>query len=109
MILRRNNLVWCQEHHYLIDWELAGWIDPGVELLAAAIDFSLINKVDIDSVKLHSVLQGYGDCSYLLANFDACFYALMNIWLLWLQYLLKINRTKEAQNTLSINGDPGPK
>ena len=88
-----DNLLWGAEGYYLIDWELAGWIDPQVELLAVALDFSLQSRHEIDQEKFTAVLQGYGEHDHLLQYYHQGFYGVINIWLRWTQYLLRIGAT----------------
>ncbi|MCH9644397.1 MAG: aminoglycoside phosphotransferase family protein [Gammaproteobacteria bacterium] len=100
-----RNIIWQQSQYSIIDWELAGWIDPAVELLGVAINFSMLGTAHLDEDRFVAVLRGYGDVNHLVQRFESSFYGLINIWLCWVQYnavLPAEHALKEALYSLKI-------
>ena len=58
--LDSKNVLWKDEHTpYLIDWESAGYVDPGVELMEVALNWSRNQDGTSDKTRFQAVVQRY--------------------------------------------------
>jgi aminoglycoside phosphotransferase (APT) family kinase protein len=57
--LSPGNTLWHGDRGYLIDWELAGWVQPQVELATAALDWSCAPGRKPSRAALEAFLHGY--------------------------------------------------
>ncbi len=92
-----ENIIWnANNSPVVIDWELAGLINPLVELLGTALLFSIIDRQFIDKERFVSFINGYrsnnNSCASIApisGNWQDAYYAVMGIWSGWLEYNLQ--------------------
>lgn len=88
--IRPSNVIWkSTTDPIIIDWELAGLINPTIELIGMAFDWSIVNPNKIDLHRYQRVIRGYLCSGGILNQITIAFDALMSIWLNWLLYNLK--------------------
>lgn len=67
--LDQKNVLWSDEcTPWLIDWEAAGYVQPGVEVVGAALDWGGQVAGDLDAATFHAFLKGYRQESALTAQ-----------------------------------------
>lgn len=85
-----NNVIWQNRHSpIVIDWELAGLIHPTVDLLGGAFDWSVVKSNEVSIKKFKAFISAYLEGGGHLENITDAFYALMGIWLSWMEFNLK--------------------
>jgi Ser/Thr protein kinase RdoA (MazF antagonist) len=101
--LDQKNVLWSNNGHpWLIDWESAGPVQPAVEVIAAALDWSGQTACAPDRETFSAVLAAYRSVADLSA--EGCRLALdvrLADWLSWLKANMErsmdIRRSKEEQ------------
>ncbi len=82
-----ENVIWDADGAWVIDWESAAWINPMVELVSAAIDWSGYIEGRSDRAIFDAVLDGYRAVAPLDAAEAALALPLSAAsWLRWLAY-----------------------
>lgn len=108
-----HNLMWPEadkptEMQILIDWELGGFINPGIELVLALISHSQFPDEDeFNETTLTYFMQGYFDAGAILTDTitDAIYGALNKGWLNWIVFNMKRSLTAntEKERALAAN------
>lgn len=95
--LDKKNVLWKDENNpVIIDWESAGYVNPEVELMIAAIDWGDLKKDSGNLEIFKVVVQSYkAEGGKLSASPEVIFYRSIEITLNWLEY--NIRRSYEEQ------------
>lgn len=95
--LQQLNVIWTDDKPTLIDWELAGPIDPAVELLGVALNWAGITVAKPNLAIYQAVLSAYYANDGLPVAIDDGVYARgLGSWLQWLH--LNMVRSLEPEN-----------
>lgn len=96
--LHMGNLIWQgKENVHLIDWESAGPIHPGVELVGLASNCAGIDKCQFDEALFTATLKGYKAVALELPAMDKILWIqTWHSWLLWYAFL------KQKSHTMTI-------
>lgn len=87
----RKNILWQKDGSpVIIDWESAGQINAGVELVATALDWSGLHETKVDKSLVYSFLKGYYSKGGTF-NEDPklVLRAIEGNWLEWLEYNMR--------------------
>jgi len=86
-----NNIIWqASDSPVIIDWELAGQINPMVDLLATGMLLSIVNRRRINEEKFMVVVNGYCKSgAKIMGDMHDAYQGVMEIWLGWLEYNLQ--------------------
>ncbi len=84
------NLLWHDESHFtVIDWELAGFINPEIETLSNAIDVALIHNT-IKAQNCFYYLSAYKTrVNTLVEDPMDLIYGCLGSWVFWILFCLK--------------------
>ncbi|MDO8618983.1 MAG: phosphotransferase [Candidatus Daviesbacteria bacterium] len=95
--LDKKNVLWKDENSpVIIDWESAGYVNPGVELMIAGQDWADLKQAHGDLDLFKTVVQSYKESGgKLSASPEVIFYRSSEIALYWLEYNLR--RSYEEQ------------
>lgn len=104
-----ENILWLRpDKPMLIDWESAGLIQPGVELIGLAFNMAGISNSKLDLEKLRLTVKGYCSASDTNINqllTEDLYYQAYATWFKWLDYCLNFkmlkNRSEELRLTVS--------
>jgi hypothetical protein len=102
--IHASNLVWqTPEKVHLIDWETAGLIHPGIELIGLACNCAgLTRGYFLDHLFL-AVLQGYREVKTIIPLIPEGYWVLIwHSWLLWYLYVIQKNFKQEILATEAI-------
>ena len=94
-----HNLLWDNKNGCLIDWELAGLVNPEMELILALILFSgLATENSYSEASLKAFYQGYNkhQIKFVGQVEDAFWGAIGKAWLNWLAYNMQQSIAKEV-------------
>jgi Ser/Thr protein kinase RdoA (MazF antagonist) len=97
--LDQSNILWRDaETPLLVDWESAGYINPTLEVLDAALDWSGLSMGDPDEASFRALLAGYQSAGGTLhASIDDALAGVLGRWLGWLEWNLR--RALDATST----------
>lgn len=87
----KKNILWQEgESPIVIDWESAGYINPGVDLIGTALDWSGLHEGKVDKLLIENFLKGY--CSsggIFIEDPGIVLKAVEGNWLEWLAYNMR--------------------
>lgn len=86
-----KNVIWGDgQVPYVIDWESAGYVNPSVELLEAAINWSRNHNESVDKSRFQAMLKGYiGVGGTIDGNVLNGLYASIGGMLGWIEYNMR--------------------
>lgn len=97
-----KNILWAgPEKLFLLDWEYAGLINPTLDLLIVALNFSHIEEGYIDEQKFQSVIQGYSQHLPIESLFDDIVDGYIGYCLDWIAFNLAINHAVEVEKSVT--------
>lgn len=93
-----SNVVWLDpKSPVIIDWDAAGEIDPGVDLLLTALAWCFESEGRLSFPKFEAVLEAYFAINPMgFAPFKVLFYQVLGNWLNWLRRELRIALNKQG-------------
>jgi len=95
-----KNVLWDGYNPIIIDWEVAGYINPGIELFQVALYWSSINGVTPDKNMFQSFITAYIDAGgKQIENLEDAMYSMMRSQLGWLEYNLRLSKGVESNTT----------
>ncbi len=89
--LGQKNVIWQDERTpWLIDWEAAGLVNPTMELVSVALDWSGLATGVLREDTFASIMESYVEAGGIVrdAGIDAI-YGVMGIWLGWLLFNMR--------------------
>lgn len=97
-----GNVVWSvTQKPQLIDWESVGLIHPFVELVGVAVNAAGLAMNTFHKSRFEAVLNGYRGKTDCLPLYDDTLWLLcLHSWLLWIGYMMKMERESEARSTV---------
>lgn len=100
--IQNGNIIWRDDNSpHLIDWESAGLIHPGVELIGLAENCAGIAVGVFDIHRFRATLRGYYDYTKRLPLTETFFFELtLPSWLLWYVHCVDQHWFEEAEQTL---------
>ncbi len=89
--LDQKNVLWSDEHTpWLIDWECAGYVQPAMEAVGAALDWGGQAAGFLDAATFHAFLEGYRREMPLTAQEVRCgLQAYCGNWCGWLKFSMQ--------------------
>lgn len=99
--LDAKNVIWNHECiPYLIDWEAAGYVNPTVELIEVALNWSRSNDGTVNKERFQGVIQAYLEAGgKLLSNVLDAVYGSFGGMLGWLEYNMRRSVDKDVFGT----------
>jgi len=88
--INQANVIWTSaQTPVIIDWECAGFIDPGVELIGAALNWGGITQGPVNEFAFKAVLRGYESIAGYMPDITQQTFANgLSSWLDWLSFNL---------------------
>ncbi|STX29992.1 aminoglycoside phosphotransferase [Legionella beliardensis] len=98
--IHATNIVW-QAHNrlHLIDWESAGLIHPGIELVGLACNCAGITRGYFSEQLFLATLQGYRQFRAIPAIANDDWHLIWQSWLLWYRFVVKQQLSEEILAT----------
>lgn len=95
-----HNLLGNGDGFFIIDWELAGLINPGMELMVALITFSGVAAGHFNGEALNAFLDGYHAAGCKLEDnvADAIDAAIHKCWINWIAFNMEIKNDANVMN-----------
>jgi len=99
--LDSKNVIWNNEGvPYLIDWESAGYVNPTVELIEVALNWSRSNDRAVNKQRFQGVIQAYLEAGGMLhGNVMDAVYGSFGGMLGWLEYNMRRSVDKDVFGT----------
>lgn len=87
----QKNVIWKDtQHPYIIDWESVGKINPGLELMDAALNWGGLISGDVNEESLKALIDGYRSVGApIVENPSIILRGCMIKWLSWLEFNMK--------------------
>jgi len=98
--LDQKNVIWQDEHTpWLIDWEAAGLVNPTMELVSVALDWSGLATGVVREDTFASIMESYVTTGGVVrdAGIDAL-HGVMGIWLGWLLFNMRRSLGESIMN-----------
>jgi len=87
--LTPNNVIWQNDQPCIIDWELAGPIMPGQDVLATALNWSLDNDGQIRWPLFTALIESYAQHQTLPTITNISIIGTLIDWLAWVAFNLE--------------------
>ena len=86
-----GNVIWSAENRpWLIDWEAAGWMNPTMELVSAALTWSGIATGEPREEIFSAILEGYTSAGGVIQDSGRdALHGFMGTWLGWLLFTMR--------------------